>query len=390
MTLRERMLRPGPKRLLALDGGGIRGVLTIEVLADIENKLRELRIVNRLLAPTEKFVLADFFDYIAGTSTGAIIATCLSWGMSVSQIRRFYEENGAAMFSDASLLERYTKNKFSDEQLAETLQSVFKEADGSLATLGTTKLRTLLMMVMRNATTDSPWWVSNNPEAKYNRPDRRDPPKRDCNLDVALWQLVRASTAAPLYFPAEKVRFGDREFEFVDGGITPHNNPAFQLFVMATTEPYSLNWPAGEKEMLLVSIGTGASPDTDVSALTRLIGKTVVHQAQHVPVNLMYAALNEQDMLCRVFGKCLAGPKLDNEIGDLIGKSGPVNPKLFTYVRYNAELTRKGLDALGLPDIDPAEVRKLDAVENLGQLQAIGKAVARHQVDAAHFSGFAA
>ena len=66
----------------------------------------------------------------------------------------------------------------------------------------------------------------------------------------------------------------------------------------------------------------------------------VLYNAGSLPSALMFAALNEQDFLCRVFGKCLAGNSLDREVGDMIGKSGPYLPKLFTYLRYNAELTR--------------------------------------------------
>ena len=390
MTLAARIGKTGAKKLLALDGGGIRGAMSVEILAAIEAKLRAQRIAEGVMQASDKFVLADYFDYIAGTSTGAIIASCLAWGMSVDAIRAFYEENGEAMFDAESIQRRFTLNKFSDKKLAQKLQDVFREDDGRLATLASSKLHTLLMMVMRNATTDSPWWVCNNPNAKYNRPERRAADKQDCNLDVPLWQLVRASTAAPVFFPPEMVPFGDKKFEFVDGGITPHNNPAFQLFLMATAAPYCLKWPAGEDKMLLVSVGTGASPDTEVSFLTRLLGKSVAYQATHVPNNLMYAMLNEQDMLCRVFGKCLWGAKLDNEVGDLIGASGPAQPKLFTYMRYNAELTRKGLDGLGLKNIEPEAVRKLDAVENLKELQAIGKAVANSSVKIEHFSGFIA
>ena len=47
---------------------------------------------------------------------------------------------------------------------------------------------------------------------------------------------------------------------FVDGGITPYNNPAFQAFLMATVEPYAVRWPSGEERLLVVSIGTGTSP----------------------------------------------------------------------------------------------------------------------------------
>ena len=95
---------------------------------------------------------------------------------------------------------------------------------------------------MRNASTDSPWPVSNNPRAKYNNRARSD-----CNLDLPLWSLVRASTAAPTYFPPETIRIGDHRFVFVDGGVTMYNNPSFQLFLMATAGPYGLCWEAGDR-----------------------------------------------------------------------------------------------------------------------------------------------
>jgi uncharacterized protein len=81
-------LQPAPqKKLLALDGGGIRGVLTLEILAAVEEIVRQ-----KLARPDA--VLADYFDYIAGTSTGAIIGTCLALGMSVKEVRAFYINNG--------------------------------------------------------------------------------------------------------------------------------------------------------------------------------------------------------------------------------------------------------------------------------------------------------
>ena len=81
-------------------------------------------------------------------------------------------------------------------------------------------------MITRNVTTDSPWPVSSHPEGRYN-----DAARADCNLRVPLWQLVRASTAAPVYFPPEVIRIDPddptKAFVFVDGGVTPYNNPAF-------------------------------------------------------------------------------------------------------------------------------------------------------------------
>jgi patatin-like phospholipase/acyl hydrolase len=361
---------PGPKKILALDGGGIRGIMTIEILADIEEKLR------KALGRGAEFVLADYFDFVAGTSTGAIIATCIALGKNMAEIRKFYVDSGEAMFDKAFLLKRF-RYKYEDDKLAEKMQEIF----GKDNTLGSEDLRTVLMMVMRNATTDSPWPLSNNPRAKYN--DRARP---DCNLDIPLWQLVRASTAAPVYFPPEVVRIGKHDFVFVDGGITTYNNPAFQAFLMATLEPYKMNWQTGEDKLLVVSIGTGtntqANENLDPSDMN------LIYNAGSIPSALMFAALNEQDLLCRVFGKCLEGDTIDREIGDLIGAQGPVSHRLFTYLRYNVELTTEGLRALGLSDIEPKHVQKLDSVEYIKDLQRIGQAVASRKVNIDHFRQF--
>ena len=78
-----RMQAPGPKKILALDGGGIRGMITVEVLAEIETLLRQK------LGRGDDFVLADYFDFVSGTSTGAIIAACISIGMKFRISARF-------------------------------------------------------------------------------------------------------------------------------------------------------------------------------------------------------------------------------------------------------------------------------------------------------------
>jgi hypothetical protein len=296
--------------------------------------------------------------------------------MKVSDIRAFYISSGEEMFDKSFLLKRF-RYQYEDEKLAAKLQEVF----GKNTTLGSGKLKTVLMMVMRNATTDSPWPVSNNPFAKYN-----DAARPDCNLNIPLWQLVRASTAAPVYFPPEVVQVGSHEFVFVDGGITTYNNPAFQAFLMATVEPYKMGWVTGEDKMLVVSVGTGTSPQANADLNPNEMN--LIYNAGSLPSALMYAALNEQDTLCRVFGKCLAGDELDREVGDLIGAKGPVGPgKLFTYMRYNAELSSSGLNALGLANIKPEDVQKLDSVAHIAELQQVGKAVAK-KVKAEHFVGF--
>jgi uncharacterized protein len=367
-TFRDKLAPTPTKKLLTCDGGGIRGILSLEIMGAMEKLLRD-----KLGDPN--LVLADYFDYVAGTSTGAIIATCIARGMAVDDIKKFYLTSGPAMFTRAGILDRY-RNKYKDEALAQQLRDVL----GEKTTLGSDDLRTLLMIVMRNASTDSHWPLCNNPAAKYNN-------HTPTNLDMPLWQLVRASTAAPTYFPPELVDVGNNtKFLFVDGGVTMYNNPAFQLFLMATVEPYNLNWPTGTDKMLIVSVGTGTSPDANANLQPDEMN--LLYNASSVPSALMFAALNEQDFLCRVFGDCVSGAQLDSEIGDMIGGHGPIAPKLFTYMRYNAELTRAGLDSLGLKDIDPKQVQALDSVQYVNQLSRVGQAVAAQQIKAEHFAKF--
>jgi hypothetical protein len=122
-----------------------------------------------------------------------------------------------------------------------------------------------------------------------------------------------------------------------------------------------------------------------------------MYNASSIPSALMFAASNEQDFLCRVFGRTRCGDALDREIGDLIGPAnplpggripGPVQPKLFTYMRYNAELSEPGLAALQIPHIVPEHVQQMDSVDHIAELQAVGRAVAQQRVRKEHFADF--
>jgi hypothetical protein len=365
----EKVRADGPKRLLALDGGGIRGLIAVEILGAIEQAVGS--------------PLADYFDYVAGTSTGAILASCISKGMSVREIRDCFDEAGELMFKGASVFDR-PRHKYSAEPLSSMLKKVFATGDGRELRLGSPELRTLLLLVLRNATTDSPWPLSNNPAARFN--DRSLP---DCNLDLPLWRLVRASTAAPTYFPPEEIHLADKEeFLFVDGGVTSYNNPAFLLFLAATLEPYRLEWPTGPENLLLVSVGTGFSAKADASL--RPAQMHLFYSAKSVPSALIASASVQQDLLCRVFGRCLHGGLIDGELGDLryrADRSAPGLPQLFTYLRYTADVSRSGLDAIGLVGVDVERVDRLDAIDSMADLRRVGVAAAR-AVDPAHFAGF--
>jgi patatin-like phospholipase/acyl hydrolase len=385
--VRQRMSSPGPKKILACDGGGILGLMSVEILAKLEGELRAK-------TGNPDLVLADWFDFVCGTSTGAIIATCIATGMSTERIREFYIRSGPLMFDKAFLLDRL-RFSYNDEPLAKLLREAINEAlgdkaDGAPALLGDGRLRTLLMVVMRNHTTDSPWPVSNNPLAKYNQRERKD-----CNLNLPLWQLVRASAAAPTFFPPELIVFAkgtDREYSFLfmDGGVTTYNNPAFLAFQMATAAPYRVSWPTGVDKLLVVSVGTGSAPRARPGL--RPGDLWLLDHAKNMPSALMNAASAGWDMTCRIVGECRFGAPIDREFDHgIVEPGGTANwtgPKQFAYVRYDPDVTAEGLRGLGLGDIRPESVQVMDSVEFVKDIGRVGKTYADKKVSLEHFRGF--
>ncbi len=386
-NLLDRYKHDRPRRLLALDGGGIRGLITLGILQRIEAVILE----------KTGLALCEYFDYIGGTSTGAIIAASLARGMTTADLITFYENYGRQMFDPSALLERY-KYLHTADPLIQQLKNVF----GTTTTLDPDDLKCLLLVVTKNVSTDSAWPVSSNPDSKYN-----DPNRMDCNLKVPLWQLVRASTAAPVYFPAEIMTW-DKQMPskatvFVDGGMTPYNNPAFLLYRMATEPAYRLNWTKGEESLLLVSIGTGAAESLGATAAAP--NKNIVSTVAGLPGSLMYSMLVDQDICCRTVGRCTFGTPLDREQMDLVPRNIDTSmtleqcyaaPKVpltedlgrsFLYARYNADLSRDGLTALGFPGVDPDNIQKMDCPDNIPTLLEIGQAAASH-VQPEHFGSF--
>lgn len=390
-----RMRQPGPKKILSCDGGGIRGLISLGILEKLEADLRAA-----FQEPT--LVLGEYFDFLCGTSTGGIIAACLSTGMSVAQVVEFYQNNGSSMFQREKwylqLHEKYVAEPLA-ELLKKALSSQLNGPDYVYSPteppveLGDPRLKGLLMLMMRNHTTDSPWPVSNNPLAKFNQPSLPD-----CNLKLPLWKLVRASTAAPTFFPPEVVTFAEGteqeyKFIFVDGGVTTYNNPAYMAFQMATAEPYHINWKTGVDQLLIVSIGTGNAPaarnNLEVSDLN------LIDHAKTIPSALMNAATAGWDMVCRMIGECRFGAPIDGEYGAMVLPPGGsatasnwTGQKQFAYVRYDPLTTQQALNDLGLADISEASMQKMDDVRLIPDLFRLGQAYAQRHLRLEHLTGF--
>ena len=343
------------KRILTLDGGGIRGVFSLQILGRIEAMFRQEH-------NDPKLVLADVFDLIAGTSTGAIIASFLSWGLPVCDIEREYVTRGAAMFVREPWYCRW-RAKYRADAIAGFFRTRFAEQDGAPALFSSRRLRTLLLIILRNASTGSPWPLLNNPDAIYN--DRSLP---DCNLDIPLWQILRASTAAPSFFPPQEITVGSRTDLFVDGGLTPYNNPSLIAVLMATLPGYKLSWPASRTALHVVSVGTGLARARLPQKLAARIN--ILDQIKHLAPALIGSVSLEQDMLCRVLGHCLHGPPLDSEIGGLHSPTlfQPGEQK-FSYVRYD-----RALDASTSRLLRDSKVRtEMDNMELIPLLQEEGR-----------------
>ena len=199
-----------PKRILTLDGGGLRGVLSLGILERIEALLRERH------GGAPDFRLCHYFDLMVGTSTGAIIAAALAQGWSVADLRERYLALGRRLFNRSLLREGLLRARY-DKRI---LNSELKELLGADTTLGSPRLLTGLLVVTKRLDTGSVWPLGNNPRGKYFSAESEGSAR---NADYLLWQVVRASTAAPSYFEPETITIssaaGSRPVvgTFVDG-----------------------------------------------------------------------------------------------------------------------------------------------------------------------------
>jgi hypothetical protein len=366
-TLEEHLAPNGAKRILALDGGGIRGRITLGILKRIEDIVGE--------------PLCDYFDLIGGTSTGSIIATGLALGWDVQRLIDLYDGLGRTIFQPGFARLGLWRAKFPAAPLEVALKKHFADLR-----LGTSDLRTGLVIVTKRLDTNSPWPVHNNPRGRY---FGNPPPGKNWipNKNYLLRQLVRASSAAPHFFDPERIAIStDEAGAFVDGGVSPHNNPALQLVMMATLKGYGFDWALGADRLQVVSLGTGAWRVKH--SADQLIGQPAVETARLSLLSLMddCSALNETLMQWLSDGPTARA--IDSEIGDLSNDLLGGGDPLCSYLRYNPFLELEWLKSR-LPEeqFDAARLgalREMDNFKSLELLAKIGEAAAE-DVKAAHF-----
>lgn len=364
-----------PKRILALDGGGLRGIVTLSFLAEIEAILRERH------GGAEKFRLSHYFDLIAGTSTGSIIAAGLARGMAVAEITKKYLELGQRVFQKSWLRQGYIRALYDEAGLIEELKQVY----GPSTCMGDPSLQTGLLIVTKRLDTGSTWPVSNNPRGKYYGP--RPNSEVIANSAYPLWQVVRASTAAPRYFDPERIEIsrgkaGEEPIvgEFVDGGVSPYNNPALQALMYATLDGYRIGWPMGADKLLLASVGTGSRDPKTAPA------KLAAENALKSMLSLMDDCAELVETLLQWMSSSHTARVIDRELGDLrhdLVASAP----LISYSRYNVALSQDSLTYLGFKfeEEKVAELSAMDDPANMTTLEGIGARAAKQQVRSEDF-----
>jgi len=369
-----------PKRILALDGGGIRGALSLGYLQRIEDILRAQN------GGSADFRLCDYFDLIGGTSTGSIIASCLAIGMKVDDIRKMYFDLGGKIFAKkykwwkVFQLDELIHAGYDEHPLEEELQKVFGDI-----TLGSDKIKTGLCIVAKRADTNSVWPLINHPNGKYY--DSAD----GKNKDILLWKAVRASAAAPSYFIPQTVDVGGGlpVAAFVDGGVSMANNPALQLLLVATLHGFPFHWKPGADNLLMVSVGTGMSK---LDKLPQDITKNnLLNWAQQIPDMFMQDASWHNQIILQWMAKSPTAWQIDSEIGDLkddLLVTDTNNKGLLSYLRYNMWLTKDDLDKLMDKQYTQQQVDDLVEMSNAAsrfELYDIGYKAAKENVAEEHF-----
>jgi predicted acylesterase/phospholipase RssA len=363
-----------PKRILALDGGGLRGILSLGLLQKVENILRERHQAG------DDFRLSHYFDLIAGTSTGAIIAATLALGWKVEEIRQRYMSLGERVFTRSLLRQGVLRAKYDEDTLIAELKKVY----GAKTTLGGPELQTGLLVMTKRMDTGSPWPISNNPQGQFFAARAEGVIG---NGEYPLWQVVRASTAAPAYFDPQSITIaraaGAKSVsgEFVDGGVSPFNNPALMAVMFATMSGYRVSWPTGADKLLVVSLGTGAAdPNVTHASLA-------AKQAIDALLSLMNDTATLQETLLQWLSDGPTARTINREVGDLQGDvlNGAA---ALTYRRYNVDLRTSSVRELEPALKDAKQIESLSAMDspaNMTILHRLGTLAAQRDIIPAHF-----
>ena len=342
---------PNRHRVLCLDAGGMRAVLSLGVLRELE---RELRRVHRDPALT----LGHFFDRIAGSSAGAVIAAGLALGMTVENVQRHFDRFGGRIFARRRW--NPLRSVYCEQPLEEEIERLVGATRASDAAL----VCGLLVFCKRAETNTTECFSSTSGD------------------ELPLRDVLRASCSVPAYFPPKRLEGnGGSPHVYIDGGVGTAHDPALPALLHILDAASVDGIQADPEHLLLVSVGTGHWPaDHESHELER---RWSGGWLQAMPSMVLEETARHNRRILRSVSRCLAwfGEEWP-------GDRGParLDRPLLSYVRYDVELVRSKLEALGLGDLD-GDLRALRATNcagSRGKLHRIGCAAGRAMVRAHH------
>jgi hypothetical protein len=167
---------------------------------------------------------------------------------------------------------------------------------------------------------------------------------------------------------------------FVDGGVSPFNNPALQAFMYATLCGYRVNWTARADRLLLVSLGTGASDPSQAPSRIAATGA----------IRALFGLIDDCGSLVETImqwvSRSVTAREIDRELEECSDDLLSESPRL-SYLRYNVSLSPAGVNELlpGLPAEQVASLGEMDNPDNLEVLLRLGEAGGRREISADHF-----
>ncbi|MDR2980565.1 MAG: patatin-like phospholipase family protein [Bacteroidales bacterium] len=238
----------GKIRILSIDGGGIRGIIPATILAYLEERLQ-------YFSGNPNAVLADYFEMIAGTSTGGLL-TCFyllppMQGDTEKTGRYFahealalYEQSGKDIFKPKVPMGALTRARilFDDLYTTEGLEGLLADRFGAVK-----------LSEARKHCLVTAYDITERRSVFFTRPEAQNYPHRDYYLrDVA-----RATSAAPTFFEVAKITsMGGKNSYLIDGGMFA-NNPAACALVEAQKTDFEEKKRPNIEDIYILSLGTG-------------------------------------------------------------------------------------------------------------------------------------
>ena len=331
-------------RILSLDGGGVRGYLTTLILENIEKQLNREDGSNK--------PLGEYFDLIAGTSTGAIIGGLLATGRSAKDIKIIYEKDIKEIFSNDMKrkgIDLFLKAKYKKDNLRDKANEYFGNKTFNDVT-------TPLLVTSVDITTMTPRFY----KSAYSK-------KNFTRADEKLTSAIIASASAPAFFPMEEKL--EHSSNLIDGGIVA-NNPS----LVALVDAFSFDNKPKEEDIILLSLGTGKMNEIPYNIEPLMDGSTdwllqISNKGVSEHLAKKSVAKYCRDFIYSKIGLRKEELKMTNPLIEILMNSQSVLAEFqtkFLMEQYNAKYKRIN-PSLGIK-IQLDEVEKIDKLKNLADL----------------------